>query len=124
MLIRYDRFAPSRRPYAFVDRPGTATLEAIWFGRKRGQLVVTIGHYGLWAPQGVDLQLPIDERLALADTRYGGSWHHRWDGERLLSEPSHLLDPASTADLAARLDTVLRNAPAVPAGMHGWFYPE
>lgn len=129
MLTRSGKFTPSKRPYAFTDVPGSDRMEAVWFGRKNGRLIVTTGDYHVWAQHfeggrivGLDLSLPLDERLAHADTRYGGNWHHQWNGERLLSEPRHLLDPAGSSEMAHRLEKILKAAPEVPAGMEGWFY--
>lgn len=122
-------WAPSQRPYAVRpdtqtwDRArGWVTVQALWAGRKRGRITVTIGHLKLWSQ--FETFTTLEEALARADTRYGGDWLAAWDGSTLLAEPSHPLTPAEHAALAAVLADYLRGLPSVPDGWLGWFYRE
>ncbi|MGL5816618.1 MAG: hypothetical protein ACRCYR_03575, partial [Phycicoccus sp.] len=91
-LVKQPRWAPSQRPYAILrgsawPTGGSWIVRALWAGRKRGVTTVTVGTLNLWNHQTRDTPDTLDAALAAADMRYGGEWHHQWDGETLLVEP-------------------------------------
>lgn len=96
MLLRPadGRFAPSRNPYWFdldsVDDENT--VGAVWVGRKNRRTTITLGTYHLFPArldwrEGFNALEPLD-KIARADTRYGGNWKYRFDGVRHLTEPT------------------------------------
>lgn len=120
-MIREAEFVLSHRPYA-VDLAGLkttghgrATLDAVWFRRRRGVTVACVGR--LWDHQRPD---PVDAAEFLTrhdDGRYGGDCLGRWDGARYWG--------AQEPDVAARhlelLRPMLAAYPAAPAGYDGWW---
>lgn len=124
-LIQREKFTPSARPYAFrpSDDEPFPTMDAIWFGRKRGATIVTLGRYRFGDYRlGAVLPDTFEAAVAVTDTQYGGEWFWQWNGDSLLQNPKFLLDPQEAARTAEYLDAVLQAAPAVPAGFIGWFY--
>lgn len=129
LVLQPDRWAPSQRPYALLrasykvrDRGVGGQVDAIWPGRKRGLLTVTLGTLTLWSPRHREA-VGFDEAVATADLRYGGDWAHQWDGETLLHEPAYRLPPNEVPDMAAMLDEILVGFPALPGmGYEGWYY--
>lgn len=131
-LLRHrERFAPSKNPYWFdtdtlkMDGDRSATIEAIWFGRKAGCTVVTSGTYRLFPfhTQG-RLTGSVQEMIQTADTRYGGHWLYRWDGttfQRNPLAPLHAL--VDLMSIQSRLDEVLTSAPEPFPGQRNWIGP-
>lgn len=125
-MIRETRFVLSHRPYAVdlgslrVREIGegytTATVDAVWFRRRRGETVSVFGH--LWdhqSPPAVSAHEFLDR---LDDGRYGGRALARWDGETLWA-------PETPFDVARQRQIMLQAAldefPQVPAGFDGWW---
>ena len=128
-MIREDRFLISRKPYAVdlgslrTDDPRaghdgsvhvTATLDAVWFRRRKGVTVACVGH--LW-----DIQAPpADAAQFLAqhdDGRYGGTCFGRWDGTGYWGAQR----PEEIEQHLALLRPMLDNYPALPPGYAGWY---
>lgn len=128
-MIRDDRFLISRKPYAVdlgslrADEPRSAhdgslyvraTLDAVWFRRRRGVTVACIGQ--LWDHQAP----PADAAQFLAqhtDGRYGGNCFGRWDGKGYWGDS----DLEIMAVNLAVLRPMLANYPAVPDGYSAWW---
>lgn len=125
-MIREDRFVLSRRTYAVdldslrVTEIGegytTATVNAIWFRRRRGETVAVYGH--LWDHQNPP-SLSAAEFLARHDDgRYGGRALARWDGSALWAPETPFEEAAHRQ---ATLQRTLTDYPDVPAGYDGWW---
>jgi len=129
-VIRDDRFLISRKPYAVnlgslrITDPGerydgtptcTATLDAIWFRRRKGVTVACIGH--LW-----DIQAPPTDAAAFlaahTDGRYGGTCFGRWDGAGYWGAE----DPDVIAEHLGLLRPMLAGYPAIPPSHDGWWH--
>ena len=133
------KLAPSSNPYAFrtasaqteslTRNDGSVidlfrvTYDAIWLGRKNGVTTVTIGSYSVYADGQEELSRDDDltALLAKADTRYGGSWAAKYDGETLLVEPTHPLTPQEQMKLIEQLSGVLQDPESLPPQWIGWF---
>lgn len=126
-LTKKAKWAPSQKPYAFdlstfrVPNEWSATIDAVWPGRKNGVLTVTIGAFGL-SPHPLSGAETLPEMIAAADLRYGGKWRAQWNGADLLVNPSHPVSFKGKAALVTRLDAMLAAFPLVPAGFDGWYY--
>lgn len=125
-MIREDRFLISRKPYA-VDlssfrikfyeegKSGMASIDAVWFRRRRGETVACIGTLHTWERE--EPTSPTSFLEAYTDGRYGGDCTGRWDGESywgnvtLEQQKQHL----------AILRPMLANFPALPDGYDGWW---
>lgn len=121
-MIREDKFAISRRPYA-VDLASLTTrtdgqcsiIRAAWFRRRKGVTVACVGL--LW-----DFQTPAPADAAEFlrrhdDGRYGGDCDGRWDGENYWGAQR-------PDEIAAHLDLLrpmLEHYPDVPPGFNGWW---
>lgn len=129
-MIRAPKLVPSRPMYAFNPATwrkasyGGFEVDAVWFKRKRGVIVATMGTYhpfvcghGAEEPDSGEY-LPWIE--AANDNRYGGSWLAKWDGTGLLC-----YDPPVSPDVAAErikfLTAVLAGFPDPPADLDGWW---
>lgn len=141
MLTRAKRLAPSSNPYAFLfsevvyedleRRDGTilspfqAVLPAVWLGRKHGETTITYGTYTVFAESSRTEPLSrkdsLEELVSKADTRYGGTWHQKFDGDVLLMEPGHILPIAEQIERVNFLRAVLDDPENLPAGWDGWF---
>lgn len=125
-MIREDRFLISRKPYAvdldslhvteIVEGHTTATVNAVWFRRRRGETVAVYGE--LWDHQNPP-SLSAREFLARHDDgRYGGHAMARWDGSTLWA-------PETSFEVALQRQVVLQRAlsayPEVPEGYDGWW---
>jgi hypothetical protein len=125
-MIREDRFVISHKPYAVdlgslrVTEIGegytTATVNAIWFRRRRGETVAVYGH--LWDHQNPPLSSAVDFLTRHDDGRYGGRALARWDGSTLWA-------PETPFEVAQERQEMLRVAldayPAAPSGYDGWW---
>lgn len=133
------KLAPSSNPYAFrldsaeyetltrhdgvVIDPSQIIFDAIWLGRKNGVTTVTIGRYTVWT-HGQDRLSRDDDLTTLlskTDTRYGGSWTAKFDGDVLLMEPTHILPIPEQVALVEQLRGVLDDPEHLPAGWSGWY---
>lgn len=133
------KLAPSTSPYAFritglrfTDlkrndgtwvRPFSAILPAMWLGRKDGETTITLGTYTVFADGVAKLSREdsLEDLLAKADTRYGGTWHQKLDGESLLMEPAHRLSVGDQTKTISFLQGVLDDPETLPSGWLGWF---
>lgn len=129
-MIKMEKFLISKGPYA-VDLgslalkesrrdDGTsfwrATVNAVWFRRRRGVTVACIGY--LWNYQN---EKPVDALAFLKahdDGRYGGTTLGRWDGAGFWGDGVSLEEQE---EYLAILRPMLENYPAVPAGFDGWW---
>ena len=130
-MIREDRFLISKRLYAVdldvlkthpnVRQDGSffygATVNAVWFRRRRGVTVAVIGT--LWDYQEVEPASVVAFLAAHTDGRYGGSWTARWDGRSYVSE--NPASPEAMAEHLALLRPMLESFPAIPSGYDGWW---
>lgn len=125
-MIREDRFVLSRRPYA-VDLDSlrvaeigegytTATVDAIWFRRRRGETVAVYGE--LWDHQNPPPQSAAEFLARHDDGRYGGRALARWDGSTLWAPETPF---ETAAKRQATLQRALTDFPDVPAGHDGWW---
>lgn len=136
-MIKMSKFLISKNPYA-VDLgsfkavwhktqwageppPGSpegvwrCTVQAVWFRRRRGETVASIGT--LWK-SFTDAPVTALEFLERhVDGRYGGNAVGRWDGDSYWGNV--------TLDVQQRhleiLRPMLENYPAAPAGYDGWW---
>lgn len=135
-MIRQTAFLASSALYA-VDLSGlkrspcghTASGEplyrydipAVWFKRRKGVDAAQSGYLWTYATATHLEEDPAAARNFLAteltDGRYGGQCLHRWDGERLWSEPSI---PVAEQPLAFLRD-MLAAYPEIPDGYDGWW---
>lgn len=133
------RLAPSANPYAFrfdeIEfedlqrrdgswiRPHRGLVPALWLGRKNGETTVSIGTFSVYAEGREELSRDdsIDELLAKADTRYGGSWHQKLVGDTLWMNPNHMLAVKDQIEITAHLRAVLADPENLPSGWTGWF---
>lgn len=126
MLERTERPVVSRTPYA-IDRSSARqaefwwTVDALWLGRKNGRTTVMFGTLNLYPERNGSRPACLEDALAVADGRYGGAWHAKFDGEHLLVNPTFPLTPAEQAKLIARLEQALDSFPAPPVEFDGWF---
>ncbi|GHH57556.1 hypothetical protein [Lentzea cavernae] len=136
-MIKMEKFLISKGPYA-VDLasfnatwnetrwqgeppPGAAkgswhcTIRAVWFRRRRGETVASIGT--LWKSFREAPVTALEFLEQHVDGRYGGDAVGRWDGDgywgnvSLETQQEHL----------KILRPMLANYPAVPAGFDGWW---
>lgn len=137
-MIREEKFAVSRRPYAVdlsslnvTTRTGyqgrlyyPASVRAVWFRRRRrggwgpDGAVVTVARIGtLWSSQDIRPETAVEFLERHTDGRYGGDCQGRWDGvgywgaEDLDVQDEHL----------ALLRPMLDDYPAIPKGYDGWW---
>lgn len=129
-MRREAKFVQSHAPYAvdlnslhtttcYREKDGTpywsATINAMWFRRRKGVTVACIGH--LWDFQHVE---PKDAEQFLRqheDGRYGASCSGRWDGSGYWGAEV----PAVIEAHLTLLRPMLENHPAVPPGYDGWW---
>lgn len=129
-MIREEQFRISRRPYAVDlgslmtrEHQGAqklfyyASLDAVWFRRRRGRTVAVIGK--LWDYQADEPGTAQQFLQQYNDGRYGGAWHGRWDGLTYVSEQP--LPPEETEAHLAILRPMLDACPALPPGYDGWW---
>lgn len=128
-MIRAEKLAVSRPAYAFdpttwvSNEHGQWFVDAVWFKRKGGVLVATMGTYHPFIQPYRDQ--PTDGRYdswiaAANDNRYGGTHIASWDGQALLcSDPR--VTPEAAATRIAFLDAMLGSFPHVPPGFDGWW---
>ena len=127
-MIRAAKLAVSRPMYAFKPdtwRPAYVGFEvdAVWFRRKKGQLVASLGTYHPMVLR--QDQQPTDGTYeswiaAANDNRYGGGHVASWDGQALLCSDQPV-SPEVTAKRIAFLDAMLKGFPAPPASFDGWW---
>lgn len=129
-MIRVTRLVVSKPMYALKPDtwrpsgiPGIYQVDAVWFKRKRGKLVATMGTYQPMVlrrdqqPAGDTYE----EWIAAADdNRYGGDWTAVWDGEGLMCARQPV-SAAMTHERSSFLDAVLKGFPNVPDGYDGWW---
>lgn len=133
------KLAPSSNPYAFrtasaeyetltrhdgsVIDPFRVTYDALWLGRKYGETTVTLGSYTIFAEGRAELSRDDDlaTLLSKADTRYGGSWAAKFDGDVLLMEPTHILTIPEQITLVEQLRGVLDDPENLPPQWDGWY---
>jgi hypothetical protein len=125
-VIRETKFLISRKPFAVdldsfrikfyeAGKSGLASVDAVWFRRRRGVTVACIGSLHTWEREEPASATAFLE--AYTDGRYGGDCVGRWDGSSywgnvpLAVQEQHL----------AVLRPMLANFPAVPAGYDGWW---
>lgn len=130
-MIKLERFAISRRPYAINPDSLRITSErgncfsqvcvdAVWFRRRNGRTVAVFGVLRVLR----DLRngrMPCNAEEFLAahtDGRYGGRAIARWDGSNFWA-PRIPHDDAQKHQLF--LAEMLDNYPAIPAGYTGWY---
>ncbi len=129
-MIRTERrLVVSRPAYAFdpstwhSNEHGQWFVDAVWFKRKHGVLVATMGVYHPFVQPFRDQ--PTDGRYeswigAANDNRYGGDHVASWDGDALLCSDPRITPEASAARIAF-LDVMLTGFPNVPPGFDGWY---
>lgn len=136
-MIRASKLVVSRPMYAFV--PGTLTgvdwefgghrtVAAVWFRRKKGALVASMGTYDLsvgWGRAGDTRSgRPVDTFdawvAAHADNRYGGRHLASWDGAALLCSDQPV-SPGVAQERVVFLSAMLAGFPDPPAGYDGWW---
>jgi len=124
-LQRIDKFAPSQNPYWFdpsaVRIDGTMhRVPVMWFSRRNGRTVVTLGTYSLFSHRKQSASTP-HEVIENADTRYGGDWTFRWDGHWLQDNSSapSFVTTADRTHAQALLDACLNTS----SGPRGWLGP-
>ena len=118
-LVELDKFAPSKRPYAF-DRPSfrDGYIKAIWAGRKDSRTTASVGTLHAW--DGRKTLSSFDEMIETVDMRYGGYSIAKWDGEKLITDQAR---PFEWCELTRfDLDRILQTFPQVPEGFEGWYY--
>jgi hypothetical protein len=131
-IVPASSFAPSKKPYAidlnsfqatnksYARSDGTtypyttASIDAVWVGRKNGLTYVTSGHLSTGGSGCATLR----EFLDNFDPRYGGQAEARWDGTSMWAPEMAWVD---TVAEQARLDIILKNLDAVPPGFDGWY---
>lgn len=128
-MIRVERLAISRPMYAFNpdtwhNTAGNPHVEAAWFKRRHGTIVVTIGHYHPMVlnrssrPTSDTYQAWI---AAADDNRYGGTWSARSNGETTWFVEQEYRTAAATNRARDLLAAALAAYPEVPAGYDGWY---
>lgn len=127
-MIRAARLAASRPMYAFDPATWNLTpygpvVRAVWFKRKKGRLVASMGVYHPMVERRD--QRPTDGTYeawiaAADDNRYGGAHTASWDGTALLNSDQPV-SPEVAAERVAFLDAMLKGYPGVPAGFDGWW---
>lgn len=138
-MIRQDRFLASQALYAVdlssLTRAESGTVKstglplyhyeigAVWFRRRNGRDTANIGHLWDFSTDRYEEHNARDAHkflsLTLTDGRHGGSCRSRWDGEKLWSHPSSLLN-TSHKDLSF-LRVMLGGYPSIPEGFDGWW---
>lgn len=137
MSIVETTFAPSKKPYAidwstfetresvsrFADGREVAhhipRVRALWVGRKHGTTYVSEG----WLVGRLldrDQSATIGSFMTNFDPRYGGDCEARWNGHDLWTQTQKWTIDWVVAQ-SKRLDEVLQNLPALPAGYDGWY---
>lgn len=128
-MIRAARLAPSRSMYAFNPTTwrkaswGGFTVDAVWFKRKKGRLVASMGSYDpmVLCRDAEPTDGAYASWIAAADdNRYGGSHLASWDGEVLLCSDQ----PVAPDEMARRVEfltVVLAGFPDPPVGWDGWY---
>jgi hypothetical protein len=133
-MIRAARLVPSRPMYAFEPSTfgagydakfrGVRVLRAVWFRRKKGKLVASMGSYELSAYwQRIEEAPPNTYEAWVAqhtDNSCGGEHLASWDGTALLCTDQPV-SPEVMAERIAFLDAMLRGFPDPPAGFDGWY---
>jgi len=127
-VIRADKLLVSRPMYAFNPatwQPASVgyVVNAVWFRRKRGVLVASMGHYHPYVT--IPHMRPASDSYAAwitaaDDNRYGGKHVASWDGQALLCTDQPVT-PEAAEKRIAWLDEVLRGFPDPPAGWDGWW---
>lgn len=133
-LRKIDKFTPSQNPYWFRIGDVLATddrrrdVRVMWASRKGGRTVVTQGAYGLF-PFGHGASFPVPDAgaeavIEAADTRYGGEWLYRWDGQRFQENPTApIATPDELAAIRENLDRILNDLPGALNDDADWIGP-
>lgn len=122
-LVKTDKFTPSKTLYAVlwetfetdltVAGSKLATVSYVAASRKSGVQQLTAGLLSTY------LQSPTPESFMKTVTAsHGPHAQVRWDGEYMWAPNLSL---AEMNGWAAKLDPLLENLPAVPAGAEGWY---
>lgn len=133
-MRRLPTYLPSLRPYAVdltslqVKDTGLkshdvaisqATVQAVWFRRRRKTLVAVYGQLRTYQTPG-----PADATEFLTrytDGRYGGDAWLRWDGDNLWNGGTHLTYDEANDLWRTLLAPMLANHPDLPSGYDGWW---
>lgn len=117
MIIQSSRFTFSEYFYA-IDmnslKPtyGTrASMDAVWFKKTRGQLVVCIGTLS-------STGTTVEKFMENHDGRYGGNTEYKWNGTEMWSSSNNFLELVEAHKI---LDPILKGFPDMPKGYEGWF---
>lgn len=122
---------PSQNPYWFDADDvlaGARHARVVWASRKNGRTVVTTGTYSLF-PYGHRAEFPSPAGgarsiLEAADTRYGGEWEYRWDGQRFQENPTAPVKaPDELAAIRENLDHILSGLPETINEHADWIGP-
>lgn len=123
-LAQYRTWAGDR-PASYADgQPTGGTVRAVWFRRKRGQTVATMGTYNTHVMRSDDYPASGDYASWVAaadDNRYGGGHEATWDGRVLLNTDPPAVTPEVAAARIEFLDAMLRGFPDPPPGFDGWW---
>ncbi|KMV17621.1 hypothetical protein ACT17_15170 [Mycolicibacterium conceptionense] len=133
-LRKIDKFTPSQNPYWFntgdvlAGTSDTTHVRVMWVSRKGGRTVVTQGTYMLF-PFGhlavfPDRAAGAEAIIGAADTRYGGEWEYRWDGQRFQENPTAPVKaPDELAVIRENLDRILNDLPGALNERAAWIGP-
>jgi len=133
-LRKIDKFTPSQNPYWFnaadvlAGTRKTTHVRVVWASRKSGRTVVTQGTYMLF-PRGHRSAFPdpavgAPAIVEAADTRYGGEWTYRWDGQRFQENPTApVKSPDELIEIRENLDRILIGLPKSLNDDTAWIGP-
>lgn len=120
--MKYEaKFVMSHRPYAVnldsfvIQFDGCASIDAVWFRRRRGVTVACVGY--LWNYPHDDGALAVKFLQQFTDGRYGGNTLGRWDGTRYWGAQV----PSEIQKHLDLLRPMLANFPQIPTGYDGWW---
>lgn len=130
-MIKVYRLVVSRPMYAFDpstwfvdDAHCVRRVDAVWFKRRNGVLLATIGCYYPMVER-VDVRPAVDtyaEWIAAADdNRYGGTWSARSNGETTWFAEQEYRTGDATRRAQELLTAALAAFPNPPAGYDGWW---
>lgn len=121
-MKREDKFVGSHLPYAVaLDDPrtrlseGISQVHAVWFRRKRGNIVACTGY--LWDHLNPGPTSVAEFLARSTDGRYGGTCEGRWDGRNYWGAQ----DAKIIGEHLTFLSAMLNNFPEVPPGYEGWY---
>ncbi|MBC9703893.1 MAG: hypothetical protein H9W81_02500 [Enterococcus sp.] len=102
------------------DRFITASMQAIWFKRDKGNDTVCLGTVNDLLPSG--LELTVDNFMdEFKSGRYGGKTKFKWDGVRMWSADNVYDDLVKAHDyLDPILEQFIENR-STPNGYSGWY---